>query len=161
MKKIVGVIGSIIGFLIVSVIVNGISERNDPSSPRQVVPAGNKSLEDFLPEVVEEMKRKLPLPIQLDDYTVVYDVEAFGSQVIYRNRLIGIAASDARSVNLIGALAPEVRANACANEQMHLIFDLGASALYTYVDEAEEEVGSILVTPAQCEQLRASPSQPQ
>lgn len=92
---------------------------NAPNTPQAVA------------RTVDQLKKQSNLPQQVDEFTVLYDVTAEGSDIHYHYTISGADTSGLTEETLSDAILPEL----CAQEEPRKILDLGIGVQYSYVVE--------------------------
>lgn len=111
--------------------------------PEKEMPAALPTAAD----IVTEMKKKRPLPLQLDDLTTLIGLEAGERKIIYT---VSLNEKGEKSYQLATATIRELPKQACGNKDYLTFFKLGLTIETKYMNADGEHVGTLTIAPDQC-----------
>lgn len=103
--------------------------------------------EKMAERAVAGMKKKLTLPVRIDDMTQLTDIKADGAAVVY---LVKILQSAAAAQPLVERMSATIAASACANRDYRTLLHAGMSVELRYRDVGDKAYPAVVITPQQC-----------
>ena len=97
--------------------------------------------------LVQAMKRKLHLPMQVDNITRLDDLLAEEEAVVY---VMTIQKDEAETKNIVADMAQRIRTTACQNNDYVKLLRSGITVKILYKDSADNRMDPIVIIPANC-----------
>lgn len=116
-----------IGVLIGAIVIIAVMSRNNTFD--------SSAKEELIRQAVEEAKKTMTLPTQIDEVTTLVDITAETTAIRYHYLLSGMDMSTLTEEYLKDFLASSM----CANPDTKSLLDQGINMEYSYVDEATEQ----------------------